>query len=102
FTSEDQQTGTPERELETARTMGRASDDNWFVRKDGSRFWASGLITALQNGSLRGYVKVVRDLSERQQAEEQVAGLLEREKQQTARLVQVAAASLTIPSALSV
>src|SRR5712671_6425228 len=84
FTLEDRQIGKPERELETARTIGRASDDNWLVRKNGSRFWASGLITALQNGSLRGYVKVLRDLSEGQQAKEQVAALLEREKQQTA------------------
>src|SRR5438132_7440970 len=102
FTPEDRQTGIPERELETARTTGRSSDDNWLVRKDGSRFWASGLITALQNGSLQGYVKVLRDLSERKQAKEQIAGLLKREKQQTARLIQVAAASLTIHSALSV
>src|SRR6266852_1363763 len=102
FTPEDRQTGKPERELETARTVGRASDDNWLVRKDGSRFWASGLITALQNGSLQGYVKVLRDLSERKQAKEQIARLLGREKQQAARLVQVAAASLTIHSALSV
>src|SRR5438876_3398010 len=75
FTPEDRQTGTPERELETARTIGRASDDSWLVRKDGSRFWASGLITALQNGSLRGYVKVCRDLSERKQAKEQIASV---------------------------
>jgi PAS domain S-box-containing protein len=102
FTLEDRQNGTPERELQTARTAGRASDDNWLVRKDGSRFWASGVTTALQDGSLRGYIKVLRDLSERKQAEEQVAGLLEREKRQTARVVQVAAASLTIHSALSV
>src|SRR5712691_5442658 len=102
FTPEDRQTGKPERELETARNSGRASDDNWLVRKNGSRFWASGLTTALQNGSLRGFVKVFRDLSERKQTEEQVAVLLAREKQQTARLVQVAAASLTIHSALSV
>src|SRR5438552_2166076 len=102
FTSEDRLTGKPERELETAKTTGRASDDNWLVRKNGSRFWASGLITALQNGILQGYVKVLHDLSERKQAKEQIAGLLEREKQQTARLVQVAAASLTIHSALSV
>ena len=102
FTPEDRQSGTPERELETARTAGRASADNWLVRKDGSRFWASGLTMALQNRDLRGFVRVVRDLSERKQAKEQIAGLLEREKQQTARLVQVAAASLTIHSALSV
>src|SRR5207247_1377861 len=94
--------GRPERELETARTIGRASDDNWLVRKDGSAFWANGLTTALQNGSLRGYVKVLRDLSERKQAEEQVVRLLDLDKQQTARLVEVAAASLTIHSTLSV
>src|SRR5712692_4873817 len=94
FTPEDRQTGKPERELETARTTGRSSDENWLVRKDGSRFWASGLITALQDGSLQGYVKVLRDLSERKQAKEQIARLLGREKQQAARLVQVAAASL--------
>ena len=86
FTLEDQQTGKPERELQTARTTGKASDDNWLVRKNGSRFWANGLTTALQNGHLRGYVKVFRDLSERKRIEEQVAGLLEREEQQTARL----------------
>ncbi len=102
FTPEDRLTDQPERELETARTTGRASDDNWLVRKDGSRFWANGVTTALQNGSLRGFVKVLRDLSERKQAKQQVAELLEREKQQSARLVQVAAASLTIHSALSV
>jgi PAS domain S-box-containing protein len=102
FTPEDRLTGKPERELETAKTTGRASDDGWLIRKDGSRFWASGLTMALQNRSLRGYVKVVRDLSERKQAEEKVAGLLARERQQAARLVQVAAASLTIHSALSV
>src|SRR6266849_5185608 len=102
FTPEDRQIGKPARELETARTTGRASDENWLVRKDGSRFWASGLITALRNGSLQGYVKVLRDLSEGRQAKEQIARLLGREKQRAARLVQVAAASLTIHSALSV
>src|SRR5437588_9138900 len=71
FTPEDRQSGTPERELETARTAGRASADNWLVRKDGSRFWASGLTMALQNRDLRGFVRVVRDLSERKQAKEQ-------------------------------
>src|SRR5206468_11285414 len=80
FTPDDRRTGRPERELETARTTGRASDDNWLVRKDGSRLWANGVTTALQNGSLRGFVKVLRDLSERKQAQEQVAEVLERAK----------------------
>ena len=46
FTPEDRLSGKPERELEIARTTGRASDDNWLVRKDGRRFWASGITTA--------------------------------------------------------
>ena len=46
FTPEDRLTGKPERELGIARTTGRASDDNWLVRKDGRRFWASGITTA--------------------------------------------------------
>ena len=46
YTPEDRLTGKPERELEIARTTGRASDDNWLVQKDGSRFWASGITTA--------------------------------------------------------
>lgn len=72
FTPEDQAAGRPERELLAARDQEQGSDDNWLVRKDGSRFWASGATTALRNetGDLRGFAKIVRDLSEHQQAEE--------------------------------
>ncbi len=72
FTPEDRQTGRPERELKTAETAGRAEDENWTVRKDCSRFWSSGVTTALQDGAggLRGFVKIFRDLTERRRTEE--------------------------------
>jgi len=59
--------GFPDRELEEARRLGRFEDEGWRVRKDGSRFWASVVITAVRDasGSLRGFVKVTRDLTER-------------------------------------
>src|SRR5947199_8190340 len=44
FTPEDRLAGAPERELQTALTDGRAGDDRWHLRKDGTRFWASGVL----------------------------------------------------------
>jgi PAS domain S-box-containing protein len=64
--------GWPEHELEVAASEGRFEDEGWRVRKDGSRFWANVVITALRerDGSLRGFAKVTRDLSRRRRAEE--------------------------------
>jgi diguanylate cyclase (GGDEF)-like protein/PAS domain S-box-containing protein len=64
--------GAPERLLATARSQGRAQEEGWQVRKDGTRFWASIVITALcdEIDELRGYGNVTRDLTERQVAEE--------------------------------
>src|ERR1043165_158379 len=49
----------PEFELHEAQEKGRAEDERWHLRKDGSRFWASGVVTPLrdEHGSLRGFVK---------------------------------------------
>jgi two-component system CheB/CheR fusion protein len=47
FTPEDRDSGIPQHELETARERGRAEDERWHVRKDGSRFYCSGVTTAL-------------------------------------------------------
>src|SRR3954447_19652009 len=61
----------PERELESARQQGRFEDEGWRVRKDGTRFWANVLITPIfQDGELRTFSKIVRDLTERRQHEE--------------------------------
>jgi PAS domain S-box-containing protein len=74
FTPEDIERAAPERELETAATEGRAEDERWHVRRDGSRFWASGIMTPLRDeaGHLRGFVKVARDNTNQQLNEEQL------------------------------
>ena len=64
--------GFPEFELRTAANTGRFEDEGWRLRKDGSRFWANVVITALHDdkGRLLGFAKVTRDLTERREAEE--------------------------------
>jgi len=64
--------GWPEYELDTAAREGRFEDEGWRVRKDGTRFWANVVITALRyrDGSLRGFAKVTRDLTERRLQDE--------------------------------
>jgi PAS domain S-box-containing protein len=64
----------PQRELEVAAATGRFEDEGWRLRKDGTRFWANVLITALRDasGSLRGFSKITRDLSERREYEERL------------------------------
>jgi len=69
--------GFPQRELEVAAREGSFEDENWRVRKDGSRFWASVVITALHStdGLLIGFAKVTRDLTARREAEAQALRL---------------------------
>ena len=50
FTPEDRDAGFPAKELDGARATGRAADDRWHIRKDGSRFWCSGMLTAVRDG----------------------------------------------------
>jgi PAS domain S-box-containing protein len=71
YPPEDVQAGKPERALEQAAAEGRWEDEGWRVRKDGSRFWASDIITALQNaeGAPLGFAKLTRDLTERRRAD---------------------------------
>ncbi|HYV65712.1 MAG TPA: PAS domain S-box protein, partial [Myxococcales bacterium] len=72
YTPEDQAAGKPQRMLARATQDGRVEEEGWRVRKDGSRFWADVVITAVRgpDGSLRGFVKVTRDLTDRKAAEE--------------------------------
>ena len=65
--------GFPDYELEVAAREGRFEDEGWRIRKDGSRFWANVVITALRDrdGTLIGFGKVTRDLTERRAAERQ-------------------------------
>ncbi|HEX8145485.1 MAG TPA: PAS domain S-box protein [Pyrinomonadaceae bacterium] len=72
FTPEDIEHSAPESELETAEREGRAEDERRHVRRDGSRFWASGVTTPLRDnaGHIRGFVKVARDNTRRRLHEE--------------------------------
>ncbi len=70
-------TGFPQEELEGAVRAGRFEDENWRVRKDGSRFWANVVLTAIfdAGGRLVGFTKVTRDLTARREAEAQARRL---------------------------
>ena len=71
YPPEDVAAGRPWQLLEEARSEGRATDEGWRVRPDGSRFWASVVLTALhdETGALRGFGKVTQDITERRDAE---------------------------------
>src|SRR6202034_3828649 len=73
FLAEDLERGKPKMELDVAAAEGRFVDEAWRGRRDGSRFWASIVITALRDphGKLIGFSKITRDLSERRLAEEE-------------------------------
>ena len=72
YTEEDRARDHPKRELEIAARDGQYQEEGWRVRKDGSRFWASVVLTALrdENGALVGFGKVTRDLTDRRLHEE--------------------------------
>lgn len=86
YPSEANEQSLPELHLKTAAAEGRIEDEGWRVRKDGSRFWANAIITALRDdaGNLKGFSKIIRDMTERKQAEENARRLLE---ESTARRV---------------
>jgi two-component system CheB/CheR fusion protein len=74
FTPEDKVKGAPELECATALAEGRAADERWHVRKDGSRFWGDGVMMAMQDGAGQtvGFVKIFRDHSDRRAAQEAI------------------------------
>ncbi len=72
FTSEDQKRGVPAMEIKCATETGKAEDERWHIRKDGSRFYASGVTQPLLDGQVRGFVKICRDQTEQIRAEKAV------------------------------
>jgi PAS domain S-box-containing protein len=79
YPAEEIAKGEPKKQLELATATDRIEDEGWRVRKDGTRFWADALITALrdQAGKLIGFAKVTRDITERKQAEAELLALKE-------------------------
>jgi PAS domain S-box-containing protein len=74
YLPEDRDAGVPARELATAAARGHSEDERWHLRKDGSRFFASGVASPIvdEEGRLCGFTKVARDITERARAEEAV------------------------------
>src|SRR5215213_3651024 len=81
YTSQDIEREHPEEELRIAEADGSYEEEGLRVRKDGSTFWASVLITALRDeeGELRGFAKVTRDITTRKEAEERERSLLQKQ-----------------------
>jgi PAS domain S-box-containing protein len=71
FLRDEVEAGGPEQELEQAAVKGRVSGDHWQVKKDGTRFWARSVTTALRDeqGQIRGFARVIRDRTEQKEAE---------------------------------
>src|SRR5580692_1883827 len=80
YPREDVAGGKPQRILEEAVQRGQSEDEGWRIRKDGSRFWANVVVTALRNakGNLQGFAKVTRDMTERHGKEEALTKAKER------------------------
>jgi PAS domain S-box-containing protein len=78
FVPEDVAAGQPEREIAEALRNGRAADERWHLRKDGTRFWCSGVLTRIddEHGNRRGFAKIMRDETERMHAKEQLTSSL--------------------------
>ena len=74
YTEEDRETGQPQIALATAAREGRFERESWRVRKDGTRFWAHVVIDPIRddNGTILGYAKVTRDITERKEAQQQL------------------------------
>jgi PAS domain S-box-containing protein len=95
YPPEDLRSERPQKLLEVAAERGQIEDEGWRLRKDGSRFWANVVVTALRNadGSLQGFAKITRDMTERHGKEETLVNdkkLLEfRVEQRTAILARV-------------
>ncbi len=84
YPAEDVAAGIPAMGLRVAGQQGQFEAEGWRVRKDGSRFWASVVITGLydETGGLRGFAKITRDITEKKQIQDQ---LLESERRQAAK-----------------
>ncbi len=72
FTEEDRARGLPQTALDTARVVGRFENEGWRLRKDGTRFWGSAILDAIRDddGTLIGFAKITRDITERRAAQE--------------------------------
>jgi PAS domain S-box-containing protein len=78
FLPEDRAANVPEREMQKALSTGRAADERWHIKQDGSLFWATGQLTPLRNGGLHGFLKILRDQTEQRLTAERLRASEER------------------------
>ena len=80
FTSDERASGKPQRELDLATKLGLYEEEGWRIRKDGTRFWAAVVVTALRDtsGTIKGFAKVTRDETRRHQTDVELQQALER------------------------
>ena len=92
YTKEDRENGLPGRLLQQAKDTGKAIQEGWRVRKDGSKFWGTIVITALhaKNGEIIGFSKVTRDLTQQKLTEEKLAAYTLELEMQNSELEQFA------------
>lgn len=88
YSEEDLAKNKPARELEECRKNGHVEDEYWRIKKDGSRFWANVIITAIhdKSGKLIGFAKVTRDLTERKRQEDRLKAINKKLAHQSAEL----------------
>lgn len=104
YTREDRENHRPELMLAKAAANGSCGDEGWRVRKDGSRYWADVIVTALRgdDGRLKGFTKVARDVTERRHAQQALEGLnaqLQRANQEKDEFVAMVSHELRNPLA---
>ncbi|MGZ8480856.1 MAG: PAS domain-containing sensor histidine kinase [Candidatus Limnocylindria bacterium] len=110
YTPAEREAGRPARLLRQASTRGKVEDEGWRVRKDGTRFWADVILTAIRDaeGTLYGFAKITRDLTQRRAAEQQEQALLLEQRARSAaeealqarnRFLSIAAHELKTPVA---
>jgi two-component system CheB/CheR fusion protein len=91
FTEADRQAGVLQHEMRLARERGKADDDRWLARKDGSVFFASGVMTALTANGLQGYAKIARDMTSNKMIEVRREAVLVEEQAQRSRVEEASA-----------
>ena len=96
FVPEDVQSGVPEAELASAKRQGHFAGEGWRLRKDGVRFWASVVLTAMHSpdGKLIGFSKVIRDISDQKRREDSMRAMQAALQEERDRLYAAAESSL--------
>jgi PAS domain S-box-containing protein len=91
YSEDDIRDGKPERELRSAFSEGRIEDEGWRIRKDGSKFWANVVVTALSDsaGHLQGFSKITRDMTDRKRAQDKIQDLNKELERRNTELIAV-------------